>query len=71
MNKGTARFVRKTAKKNAKRLKAIPTRGKLLFMLAMAPKRGRSNNLIVSHPLKPVPVKYRILRKLKKITGRK
>ena len=70
MNKATARFVRKTAKKNAKRLKAIPTRGKLLFMVAMAPKRG-SNNLIVSHPLKPIPMRHRILRKLKKITGRK
>ena len=69
MNKGTARFVRKTAKKNAKRLKAIPTRGKLLFMVAMAPKAN--NRLLVTHPLKPIPLRHRILRKLKKITGRK
>ena len=62
MNKGTARFVRKQAKKNAKRLKAIPTRGKLLFMVAMAPK----NNL-KSHPLKATP----LWLKLKKITRRK
>lgn len=66
MNKGTARFVRKQAKKNTKRLKAIPTRGKLLFMVAMAPK----NNL-KAHPLKATPMKFRILQKLKKIGGRK
>lgn len=47
MNKGTARFVRKQAMKNAKRLKAVPTRAKLVFMVAMAPKSN-----LKSHPLK-------------------
>ena len=46
MNKQAARFVRKQAKKNTKRLKAVPTRAKLLFLVASAPK----NNL-KSHPL--------------------
>jgi hypothetical protein len=61
MNKGTARFVRKQAKKNTKRLRAIPTRGKLIFMVAMAPK----NNL-KSHPLK-----LTLWQRLKKFGGRK
>ena len=62
MNKGTARFVRKQAKKNTKRLRAVPTRGKLLFVVAMAPK----NNL-KSHPLKPLT----LWQRLKKFGGRR
>jgi hypothetical protein len=47
MNKYAARAVRKQAKKNTKRLKAIPTRAKLIFAVAMAPK-----NTLKTHPLK-------------------
>ena len=43
-------MVRKQAKKNTKRLRQVPTRGKVLLVLSQAPK----NNL-KSHPLKPVP----------------
>jgi hypothetical protein len=48
MNKYAARVVRK----QAKRLKAVPTRAKLLLKVAMAPK----NNL-KSHPLKRLPLR--------------
>ena len=50
MNKYAARVVRKQAKKNTKRLKAVPTRAKLLFKLAM-------NNRLKSHPLKRLPLR--------------
>jgi len=50
MNKYAARVVRKQAKKNTKRLKAIPTRAKLLFKIAM-------NNRLKSHPLKRLPLR--------------
>ena len=53
MNKHAARVVRKQAKKNTKRLKAVPTRAKLLFKLAMAPK----NSSLKSHPLKRLPLR--------------
>jgi uncharacterized protein (UPF0262 family) len=52
MNKYAARAVRKQAKKNTKRLKAIPTRAKLLFKIAMAP-----NNRLKTHPLKLLPLR--------------
>ena len=50
MNKYAARVVRKQAKKNTKRLKAVPTRAKLLFKIAM-------NNRLKSHPLKRLPLR--------------
>jgi len=53
MNKHAARAVRKQAKKNTKRLKAVPTRAKLLFKVAMAPK----NSSLKSHPLKRLPLR--------------
>jgi hypothetical protein len=53
MNKHAARVVRKQAKKNTKRLKAIPTRSKLLFKIATAPK----NSSLKSHPLKRLPLR--------------
>jgi hypothetical protein len=53
MNKYAARAVRKQAKKNTKRLKAIPTRAKLLFKVATAPK----NISLKTHPLKPLPLR--------------
>jgi hypothetical protein len=52
MNKYAARVVRKQAKKNTKRLKAVPTRAKLLLKIATAPK----NNL-KTHPLKRLPLR--------------
>ncbi len=61
MNKHTARFVRKQAKKNAKRLKAVPTRAKLLFMVAMAPKSN-----LKSHPLKKLTLKNRLFVRVRK-----
>ena len=50
MNKYAARVVRKQAKKNTKRLKAVPTRAKLLFKIAM-------NNRLKTHPLKRLPLR--------------
>ena len=53
MNKHAARVVRKQAKKNTKRLKAVPTRAKLLFKIGTAPK----NSSLKSHPLKRLPMR--------------
>ena len=66
MNKVTARTVRKQAKKNTKRLRQRPTRGKLLLVLSQAPK-----NNFNSHPLKPVPFIVLVQTRVIKRTGSK
>lgn len=58
MNKGTARFIRRQAKHNAKKL-PVP-RAKLLFIEASRPKL----NFVNSHPLK-MSFLQRLFRKVR------
>jgi hypothetical protein len=66
MDKQVARAHRKKAKKNTKRLRQVPTRGKLLLILSQAPK-----NNFNSHPLKPVPFAILVQTRVIKRTATK